>query len=108
MPFCRCSTNESNNRMNYKDVEKAVYSWGYYPALVYLLECERQERYKDCAVIKKVLDKIAEGREWYLSSKTDPTSMQETYDKIIGSRKDPSNLIHNMPHYIEEFKNQIE
>lgn len=61
LPFCWRSTNESYNRMNYKDVKKAVYSWGYYPALVYLQECEAQERYEDCAIIKSVLDDFVKG-----------------------------------------------
>ena len=84
-------------------VKNGIYQVGYYPALVFLKEQQDLENYQECEIIKKALDQVGKGREWYLSSKVDGKSLESTYEKIMQSRKDPTNLDNNMPYYIEKF-----
>lgn len=75
-------------------IRKGVYLWGYYPALHYLKEQERNENFEVCTILKEVLDEIGKGREWYLSSQTikvEEVLQNQTY-------------IDNVDYYIEEFK----
>ena len=89
-------------------VKNGIYQVGYYPALVFLKQQQDLENYKECEVIKEALDQVGKGREWYLSSKVDENSLESTYEKIMRSRKDPTNLNNNMPYYIEKFAEMME
>ncbi len=85
-------------------VVKGIYSYGWYPALHMLAKLERKEKYEDCAVIMKAFDGILYGRESELSTKTDPISLDETFDKLIRESHNQEVLINNMPKYIKDFE----
>lgn len=89
-------------------VKKGIYEVGCYPALVFLRGQQDIENFNDCKIIKEALDDVINSREWYLSSKVDDRSLKETYDKILGSKEDSSNLESNMPYYIKKFRQMME
>lgn len=95
---------ENKLTLTIEKVKHGIYQVGYYPALAFLKEQEDEENYKNCEIIKKALDQVGKGREWYLSSKVDENSLKSTYEKIMQSRKNPTILNSNMPYYIEKFK----
>lgn len=84
-------------------VKDGIYQVGYYPALVFLKKQQDLENYKECEVIKEALDQVVKGREWYLSSKVDNRSLEDTYSKILQSRTNSKIIDNNMPYYIEKF-----
>lgn len=90
--------------MTAEKIKSGIYKWGFYPALFLLREEQENENYENCKEIKKALDEVGKGREWYLSSKVDDNSMDETYDKIMQGLNKPELIDVNMPHYIDEFR----
>lgn len=86
------------------EVVKGIYIYGWYPALHMLAKLERKERFEECAVIKQALDGLLNGREDELTTKTDPFSLDECFDKIIKSSKNQETLINNMPKCIKDFE----
>lgn len=90
--------------MTVEKIKDGIYRWGFYPALYLLREEQENENYQNCQVIKQALDEVGKGREWYLSSKVDDESMEETYDNIMQGLNKPELIDANMPYYIEEFR----
>jgi hypothetical protein len=90
--------------MNSATIRTCIYKWGFYPALVLLKEEQENENYQNCVEIKKALDQIMKGREWYLSSKVDDDSISKTYKEIMKGLSNAELIDANMPHYIDEFR----
>lgn len=90
--------------MKAEKIKSGIYKWGFYPALFLLREEQENENYQNCKEIKKALDEVGKGREWYLNSKVDDKSMDETYDEIMQGLNNPELIDANMPHYIDEFR----
>ena len=89
--------------MTAEKIKKGIYKWGFYPALFLLKEEQDQENYENCKAIKQALDEVGKGREWYMSTKVDDSTMHKTYNKIIQGLK-PELIDNNMPYYIDEFR----
>lgn len=90
--------------MTVEKVKNGIYTWGYFPALFLLREYQEDNEFEICSTIKKALDEIGLGREWYLSSKVDDDSMNETYKNILDGLNKPELINKNMPEYINEFR----
>jgi len=88
-------------------VKIGIYTWGFYPALFLLMEFQEKEDYELCKVIKEALDMVGFGREWYLSPKVDNDSMDETYDNILQTMKNPETIHTNMDIYIDKFRDYL-
>lgn len=78
-------------------VKSAIYIHGYYPVLQLLRDEQEREDYANCAVIKEALDKVGEGREWYLSPSVDDDDMRRTLDNILQSSRNPDLYLNNLP-----------
>lgn len=85
-------------------VVKGIYSYGWYPALHTLAKLERKERYEECAIIMEALNGLLVGREWEMTTKTDPISLDEAFDNVLKHSQNQDVLIHNMPVYIKNFE----
>jgi hypothetical protein len=69
--------------MTIEKIQYGIYKWGFYPALFLLREMQDNEMYEDCALMKQALDSVIIGREWYLNTKVDNDSLDDTYKKIM-------------------------
>lgn len=87
--------------------EKAIYLYGFYPALKLLVELEAAENYEACVSLRDAMINVSKGREYYLSMKTDPESIGKTLKGILKDR--PNDFIEqNMPYYVDRFKEVYE
>ena len=93
--------------MKKERIKRAIYLWGYYPALFVLKEEQSKENYENCQVIKEALDEVSDGKDWGLTTKVDDVNMNRNYDNIIKELDNPEIIDANMPYYIEEFKEYI-
>lgn len=91
--------------MDKRDIKKAIYTWGVYPALMFLKENQELENFEVCADVKNVLDEICSGREWYLSTSLEPENLKQTMSSILEGRNNKDLIRANMPYYIDEFRN---
>lgn len=86
-------------------VVKGIYDYGWYPALHTLAKLERKERFEECALIKQVLDGLSvTGREITLTTKTDPESLDECFDKVLKYSQNQDALMNEMPTRIKNFE----
>ena len=96
------------NIMTVEKVKNAIYMYGYYPALFYLKQLQEDEEYDKCIIVKKALDEVGKGREWYLSTKLDDENLTDTYNKILQGMNNPELINENMPNYIDKFIEELE
>jgi len=92
---------QNDNRLKLDTVVRGIHLYGWYPALHMMAKLERKEQFENCAVIKQAFDGLLVGREGELSTKTDPISLDETFDKLIResrNQEDAAVLIHERPH----------
>lgn len=85
-------------------VVKGIYSYGWYPALHMLAKLERKERFEECAIIMEALNGLLVGREWEMTTKTDPESLDEAFNNVLKYSHNQSLTINNMPVYIKNFE----
>ena len=90
--------------LSVENIKICIYRWGIYPALIMLRELQNNEQYEQCAIIKKALDEVMNGRGWYVDTKTDDNSLNRTYQNITNGK---TTIQTNMPYYISEFRKNM-
>lgn len=90
-----------------KEIKKQIYACGLYPALLILKEQQDKENYENCVIMKRAIDDVAKGREWYLDSKVNGKSFDVNLKSIIDKMSNPIPYLKNMPLYLSKFRNAL-
>lgn len=92
------------------NINKAIYELGVYPALMFLKYKQDNEMYGDCVIVKKGIDSVVGGREWYLSTEVTDDKLKETYTNILSQQSDKyrKHYDENVLDYINKFKQLFE
>ena len=98
---------KENKLIDPKKAKKLIFSYGCYPALVYLKELEKKQDFKNCAILFKVLKHLKKKYEFNFELSTDIESLGKTLNQVLAKIDDKNKIINNMPAYIKEFKNKL-